>query len=313
MMEGDLANTTIQVTDCMKCKKKVPLEVFFCPFCGTVSLPNVAFKGSSTAHYADKPASSLKPWRDPAPPKLPPKEVIKKKKSQSRNIDAPSSKYPKKAVVKSSSVSLSLPPASIEICSSNVIIIDGQQYVKLMPAGAVSKHHSRNPSMIPTLGDEDWDEEGDEEGDDEDPYTVPEVVQSQLIKAVATIPAVNNLDQSRSPNRTPRKTPRNLNAVGSTPRVLGGRGRIKAWRDMFHPMAAYDAPWLATATTDVAIHLSLMERKLGSRSQFWLRVGNTPLSIHPINTYDYQPNNHPLTPSIKLFNMPSNIPSLYIL
>ena len=293
-MEGDLLPnaTVLAVTDCMKCKKKVPLDVFFCPFCGTVSLPNVAFKGASTAHFADKPASSLKPWKDPPPPKMPSKEVIKKKKR--RNIDAPNSKYPKKAVVKElpSSVSLSHPPASIEICSSNVIIIDGQQYVKLMPAGPVSKHHSRNPSMVPTLGVQEWDGEEDGEGDDEDPYFQPELVPSQLIKAItATVAAVSVMDQSKSPNRTPRKTPRSFNTVGSTPRIVGGRGRIvKAWKDMFHPMAAYDAPWLATASTDVAIHLSLLERKLGSRSQFWLRVGNTTLCPHILSTHI---NHHP--------------------
>ena len=282
------SNTTIAVTDCAKCKKKVPLEVFFCPFCGTVSLPNVAFRGASTAHFADKPASSLKPWKDPPPPKMPPKEVIKKKKMLPRNIDAPNSKYPKKAVVKDrpSSVSLSHPPASIEICSSNVIIIDGQQYVKLMPAGAAPKNKTRNPSMVPTLGAQEWDGEDDEE-DDEDHYFEAEVIPPQMIKAIAaTVPVVVNvMDQSKSPpNRTPRKTPRSFNTVGLTPRIGEGRGRgrVKAWKDLLHPLAAYDAPWLATQTTDVAIHISLLERKLGSRSQFWLRVGN--ILPFPVNT-----------------------------
>lgn len=139
-----------EAIDCNKCKKSIPSGIFFCPYCGSVILQNMLMKNSSTANYDSSSAMNLRPWKDPPPFKPPVSKDNNNSKMRKKKVPEDSDEKPRWTPVMKQSQSLKKkkkaktqekevavlpmePPAAVELLSSDVIIIDGQAYMKLQP------------------------------------------------------------------------------------------------------------------------------------------------------------------------------------
>ena len=261
-----------------KCNKPIATGTFFCPFCGTVCLVNMQIKQGTTAGYESIPAMELKPWRDPPPPrnilpkesslsmtkKLKPKpfkevkETIKPSATMSNTTNddwMPTMKQPQRKMKKTKSSNKEPPqPPSLDAYSSNVIVIDGIPYVKMTAAG-----HVVNDLPPPSMN-KDQQHGSYNVQTEHDEYLRPEdfpIMDSSML----------SMEEDTLP---PSLTRHSVTSVATVVHVAPRR----VWHDFVHPLAIYEATWLSDQTHDVSIHISLLERRIGTRSQFWLRIGS---------------------------------------
>ena len=261
---------------CVKCRRSIPEHVFFCGFCGAISLPPNLYKNATTAHEGALPSSSYKPWRDAPKPVALTKKHTQSVKRKKGKVKASTSNYSLSEVASASSASAAAsstrPRAAVEVYSPNVIVIDGMTYVKLMPAGPVkAKALPSESAALDGSVDHDVDDGTGNSGDgnagaaDRGP---------ELERAAPAKPELPSSGQ-RTPveatvNSQPPPTAQQL--IKSIKNVAAAHLK-PALQERVFPLAAFEAAWLRTNERTYAVHLSLVERKLASRSQFWLRVG----------------------------------------
>ena len=228
-------------------------------------------KQGTTAGYESIPAMDLKPWRDPPPPRnILPKEssltMTKKSKpkpqtkppttmSNTSNDDwIPTTKQPQRKMKKMKSSKEPPQPPSLDAYSSNVIVIDGIPYVKMTAAGQIVN------DLPPPSINKDIQHGSYNAQMEHDDYLRPE-----------DFPTIDNSILSMEEETLPPSLTRH--SVASVATVVHVAPR-RVWHDFVHPLAIYEATWLSDQTHDVSIHISLLERRLGTRSQFWLRIGS---------------------------------------
>jgi len=276
------AGMQMALMDCVRCRRPIPEHVFFCGFCGAISLPPNLYKNATTAHEGAMPSSSLKPWRQP------PKAAASAQKNQAAPPKRKKVKLKAEPSVTSNSVvneagaAAARPRAAVEVFSPNVIVIDGMTYVKLMPAGPVkAKAAPPEPSAVEDAADRVGDDGHGSGGDAGAAAQMPEPEPTAPAKADLLSPGQRTPAEVAAPSHPPPPT---AQQPTKSIKFLATAQLKPLLQERVFPLAAFEAAWLQTSARTYAVHLSLVERKLASRSQFWLRVGVVPTKARTQHT-----------------------------